>query len=71
MTTVVNCRHDAYDVYCGRPSIWALAKYRAYLELHPEIVERAKAELTGKRIGCHCKPKACHLDILVEFMERE
>lgn len=47
-----------------------LAAYRDYLEQHPEIVEQARKTLTGKRLGRHCKPKDCHLDILVEFMER-
>lgn len=86
MTSVVNVRHERYDVYIGRPSIYGnpykmgnnsdnerdacLMLYRMHLEQHPEIVDRARRELTGKVLGCHCKPKACHGDILVEFMER-
>lgn len=31
----------------------------------------AKAELTGKVLGCWCKPLACHGDVLVAFLERE
>jgi hypothetical protein len=26
--------------------------------------------LEGKRLGCHCKPLACHGDVYVEFIER-
>ena len=27
-------------------------------------------ELKGKTLGCWCKPKACHGDVLVELVER-
>jgi len=27
--------------------------------------------LKGKRLGCHCKPLACHGDALVEILEGE
>lgn len=26
-------------------------------------------KLEGKRLGCHCKPLACHGDVYVEFLE--
>lgn len=26
-------------------------------------------ELRGKRLGCFCKPKSCHGDVLVELLE--
>jgi hypothetical protein len=26
-------------------------------------------ELRGKRLGCYCKPQACHGDVLVELVE--
>ncbi|KKL13610.1 hypothetical protein LCGC14_2524010 [marine sediment metagenome] len=26
-------------------------------------------ELRGKRLGCYCKPQACHGDVLVELIE--
>jgi len=28
-------------------------------------------ELKGKTLGCYCKPKDCHGDILVEWLEKE
>lgn len=83
-TSVVNLRVDAYDEYIGRGSphgnpfvigrdgnrASVLAKYRIHLDEHPELVEQARKELTGRVLGCFCKPKACHGDILIEFMER-
>jgi hypothetical protein len=46
-----------------------LEKYRKYLMAQPELIERAKRTLKGKILGCYCKPKACHGDILVEVIE--
>lgn len=31
-----------------------------------EVSLEALADLDGKRLGCFCKPKACHGDVLVE-----
>ena len=31
--------------------------------------ERLK-ELKGKRLGCFCKPQACHGNVFVEYLER-
>lgn len=39
----------------------------ARLKNNPEIKHQLK-KLVGKRIGCFCKPKPCHGDILVEFI---
>ena len=45
-----------------------IAKYRKdlwYRILFNQITVEELAELHGKRLGCHCKPKACHGDVLV------
>jgi hypothetical protein len=47
----------------------AISKYREWLLSQPELVERAKKELSGKRLGCWCKPKACHGDVLVDIIQ--
>jgi hypothetical protein len=84
MTRVINIRSgERYDVSILRPSIFSnpfrvevygrdkcLMLYAQHLRDHPEIVERAREVLTDKTIGCVCKPKACHGEILVAFMER-
>ena len=79
--TVVHCKKEPYDVYIGRPSKWGnpykigrdgtrkevLEKYREYI-LNNEYLMSCLHELKGKRLGCWCKPKACHGDILAEMV---
>lgn len=80
-TLVVHCKKSSYDVYIGRPTKWGnpfvigkdglreavVMKYKRYLEKHPELVEAAKIELSGKILGCWCAPHLCHGDILAEI----
>lgn len=47
----------------------AIQKYREYLAKNEDLLGYL-SELDGKVLGCHCKPKACHGDILVEFIEK-
>ena len=48
----------------------ALAAYRDYLRKRPDILELARKNLTGKRLGCVCEPhERCHVDILIQLME--
>jgi hypothetical protein len=44
----------------------AIQKYREWLMDQPELVQAAKRELRGKDLVCHCAPKACHADVLLE-----
>ena len=43
---------------------------RARLREEPELVVQLRA-LQGKRLGCWCKPKACHGDVLVKLLHEE
>lgn len=45
-----------------------LAKYRTWLMGQPTLVEELQ-QFKGLRLGCWCKPKACHVDIIVELLE--
>lgn len=40
------------------------------LDSDPEFKRRVH-ELKGKVLGCFCKPKLCHGDIIVEYIENE
>ena len=76
-TTVVHGNKEPYDVYIGRPSKWGnpfsvgqdggreevIDKYHRWLLTQPKLL-LCLWELRGKRLGCWCKPKACHGDIL-------
>lgn len=81
MTRVVHCKRESYDVYIGRPSKWGnpfrigidgnrnevIEKYRQYIQRRPDLLRDLK-ELKDKTLGCWCKPKACHGDVLVELI---
>lgn len=83
ITTVVNISNSDYDVYIGRPSKWGnpfvigkdgsrqavLSKYREYLLNNSQLMKDIM-QLDGKILGCHCKPAACHGDILIEIIEQ-
>lgn len=83
VTTVVNKRAESFDVYIGRPSKWGnpfaigadgtraevVAKYRDWIPTQPALMA-AIGELRGKRLGCFCKPAACHGDVLAELADK-
>ena len=83
--TVVHCKRKAFDVYIGRPSVWGnpfvigrdgtrgevIKKYRAWIMLQPHLIERARAELRGKVLGCFCAPLPCHGDVLATIASEE
>lgn len=49
----------------------AISKYREWLMSQPLLVDRVKRELKGKVLGCWCKPKSCHGDVLAEVADKE
>ena len=49
----------------------AIEKYKQYFHSNPELMDRAKIELKGKTLGCWCKPKSCHGDVIAEFLNNE
>ena len=82
-TSLVNIKNkEPYDVYIGRPSKWGnpfhigvdgsraevIEKYKAWLLTHPTLMNDLE-QLRGLRLGCYCKPKACHGDVIVEILE--
>lgn len=84
--TVVNKYKDEYDVYCGRGSMWgnpfpigmytreeAIDAFRKHFKesiLNGTITLDDLRSLKGKRLGCFCKPKACHCDVIAEIVNR-
>lgn len=81
-TTVVNLKKDDYDVFIARPGQWGnpfivgvdgtrsevIDKYRQWIKTQPQLLAQLHI-LRGKRLGCFCKPLACHGDVLVELCE--
>lgn len=80
-TKVVNKYKEKYDVYIGRGSKWGnpfvigkdgtreevIEKYRKWIMTKPELLSSLH-ELKGKVLGCFCKPKLCHGDVLIELI---
>lgn len=79
--TLVNFRTGArYDVDITRPSIWsnrhritascnrdqALELFEKDLRCDPYLLGRLR-ELEGMVLGCGCKPKKCHGDVIIRF----
>ncbi|MFW6129562.1 MAG: DUF4326 domain-containing protein [Atribacterota bacterium] len=80
MPKVVNCKKESYDVYIGRPSKWGnpftygkrkdiINKYRQWFLTQENLINDLP-ELKNKVLGCWCKPKNCHGDVLVEMFEK-
>ena len=82
-TRIVHCRAEYYDTYIGRPSMWGnpftegrhgsraqvIEKYRNYVLNDPLLMSEIMT-LNGKVLGCWCKPKQCHGDVLIEIIEK-
>lgn len=82
-TKVVHCKEEPYDVYIGRGSKWGnrhkigkdgtrdevIELFRNELLMNPKLLNDVKT-LKGKTLGCHCKPEACHGDILAELADK-
>lgn len=45
-----------------------ITKHREWVVTQPHLIARLR-ELKGKRLGCWCKPEACHGDVLVELAD--
>lgn len=82
-TTVVNIGKTAnYDAYIGRGTRWGnpffigrdgsrvevIEKYEAYVRASPGLM-RLLCTLKGKVLACHCKPEACHGDVLARLAD--
>jgi len=81
-TRVVHCLKDAFDVRIARPGIWGnpfiigrdgtreevIQKYREWIIKQADLMKLLPM-LDGKRLGCYCKPDACHGDVLVELLD--
>ena len=81
MTRVVHCKKEPFDVLIDRRTKWGnpfqigngmtrddiIAKYEEYIRGRPDLLNSLH-ELKGKVLGCWCKPKACHGDVLVKLI---
>ena len=77
-------KDNTADVYIGRGSYWGNPysmeegdsreevirkfKYDFDNDKFPNIEKSKVYELRGKRLGCYCKPAACHGDVLADYL---
>ena len=47
----------------------AIEKFEKYLLNNEELMEKLH-ELKGKTLGCWCKPKNCHGDVLKKYVDK-
>lgn len=80
---VVHVDQEEFDVYIGRGSKWGnwftigvdgtreevIEKYKVKFLESPWLFNDTIRQLQGRILGCHCKPKPCHGDFLVEFVK--
>lgn len=80
---VVHCKKEPFDIYIGRGSKWGnpfkigkdgtreqvIEKYKFMILMNDDLLNSLH-ELKGKTLGCWCKPKPCHGDVLKELAER-
>jgi hypothetical protein len=84
-TVVVSMRlGEEYDVRIDRWTKWGnpfrinvdgtreevISAYEKWIKAQPHLLA-ALSELKGKRLGCWCKPQACHGDVLVKLINEQ
>ncbi len=48
----------------------AIKQYKEWILTKPELLN-CLHELDGRVLGCYCKPKSCHGDILIELIKEK
>ena len=49
----------------------SIEQFRKWLRFQPELISRARIELTGKRLACFCQlTEECHVDVWIEVIEK-
>jgi len=83
-TKVVHCKKEPYDILIDRTTKWgnpfkmdsgctreqSIQKFREWFPTQKHLVDSLH-EIQGKVLGCWCKPKDCHGDILAEFADKQ
>ena len=79
VVNIKQCHH--YDAYIGRGSKWGnpfkigqhgnreevIQLYEDYIRGHKELM-KSLHELEHKILGCWCRPKPCHGDVLLKLL---
>ena len=77
---VVHCKKNKFDILIDRTTKWGnifrvgkdgtreevISKYESWIRGKPELMTDLP-ELKNKTLGCYCRPKACHGDVLIKL----
>lgn len=83
-TRVVNLTEEHYDVRIDRKTKWGnpfvvdqdgtreevIEKFEKWILTQQHLLDSLD-ELKGKKLGCWCKPKSCHGDVLSRLAESD
>jgi hypothetical protein len=81
---VTHCRDKKFTVYIGRPSVYGnpfiigqdgtrddvMRKFKKYALKNERVLKAIAALPKHAILGCYCKPKACHGDVIVKLWKR-
>ncbi len=62
--------YSMYEDGDDREEVIRKYKYDFDKDIFPKIKKSKVYELAGKRLGCFCKPAACHGDVLADFLNQ-
>lgn len=62
-----SCKANTLAKYKTTTRKESIEKFKEYL-LNNEELKRLLPSLKGKRLGCFCKPKSCHGDVIAELV---
>ena len=60
--------YSMFEAGDDREEVIRKYKYDFDREMFPNKEKSQVYKLTGKRLGCFCKPQACHGDVLAEYL---
>ena len=60
--------HSMYEKGASREEVIRKFKYDFDFDKFPYIKKTEVYKLSGKRLGCFCKPAICHGDVLADFL---
>jgi len=60
--------HSMYEKGASREEVIRKYKYDFDNDMFPNKKKSEVYKLAGKRLGCFCKPQACHGDVLADFL---
>lgn len=62
--------HNPFHISEGQPRGSTLDRFEAYLRSRPDLLADLH-EIDDEVLGCHCRPEACHGDVLIKVRKEQ